>query len=234
MRWVSIIVLLAAMWSSDSYGQIGLSRRMADQLYESGDNHRAFEVYNRLLTERPNDPELNFNAGNSLYRLGRYADARKFYERALANTSDPNLSNDIKYNLANCDFKEKKLKESVEKYKDVLRRNASDGDARNNLEFAMKQMEQKPPPPSKGDQKGANKPQNERKENKEDSSKGNGNDKDRRQEEESGNQNKARPMKFTKEEAERILNALRDQEKEYQARKLREKVQEENSTDKDW
>lgn len=222
-----IIIVTGSLWS-----QLGLSRRMGDRLYDAGDHKRAFDVYNRLLRDNPNDPELNYNAGNCLYKLERYEDARKYYERALANTSDTKLRNDIHYNLANCDFREKKVRESVEKYKQVLRADAMDDDARHNLELALQQLRQPPPPPSKGDQNKSSKQQEEEK--KESGGQGQNQQPSDPSQKQNQTQGKQPQLKFSKEEAERLLDALHNQEKQYQERKLKEKVTRDQSSEKDW
>jgi len=148
-----IILVFAGVVSA----QTGLARRQADQLYDRGDNFHAMEAYKNLLNDNPNDPELNYNAGNALYRLEQYDEAVKFYQRALENTSDADLKNKIAYNMANIQYKQKKLKESIEGYKNVLRKNPDDADARKNLEYALKQMQMQQPPPQKNQDKNQSK-----------------------------------------------------------------------------
>ena len=219
--------------------QVGLSRRQADKMFESGDHYHAMQAYKQLLDENPNDPELNYNVGNSLYRMKMYDQAKSYYEKALSGTSDPKLKNNIQYNVANCEYKSKKLKESIEGYKQVLRKNPNDEDARKNLELALNQMKKQNPPPQKNDDK--NQSKKEDKQEDQDKNKQN-NKQDQKQEQKDQNNNDPKDSKqqnmpkqgMNKKEAEKLLNALKNQEKDYQKKKLRDKVTNEQKTEKDW
>lgn len=219
--------------------QVGLSRRQADKLFESGDHYHAMQSYKQLLDENPNDPELNYNVGNSLYRMQMYDQAKLFYEKALANTTDPKLKNDIHYNIANCEFKSKKLKESIDGYKQVLRKNPRDEDARKNLELALRQMQKQNPPPQKNDDKKQSAKDNKKQDREQDKKdpkqdpKNEQKDQDKEDPKDTKKQNIAQ-QGMNKKEAERLLDALKNQEKDYQKQKIKEKVTKEQKTDKDW
>jgi tetratricopeptide (TPR) repeat protein len=227
-----MIILIA----DPAFAQVGLSRRMADKLYESGDHNHAMQSYKQLLDENPNDPELNYNVGNSLYRMQKYDEAKLFYEKALTNTSDPQLKNRIQYNMANCEFKSKKLKESVEGYKQVLRKNPEDEDARKNLELALKQMQKENPPPQKNEDKNkSNKDQ--QKDDQDKDKKDQPQDQNQEQNNEDNKDQKKQNVPkqgMDKKQAEKILDALKNQEKDYQKKMIKEKVTKDQKTEKDW
>lgn len=218
--------------------QTGLARRQADQLYDRGDNFHAMEAYKNLLNDNPNDPELNYNAGNALYRLEQYEEAVKFYQRALENTSDADLKNKIAYNMANIQYKQKKLKESIEGYKNVLRKNPDDADARKNLEYALKQMQMQQPPPQKNQDKNQSKQDKKEQDqkNQDDQNQPQDENKEEQQNDEQQNKKKFDPNKsgLTKKEAEKLLDALKNQEKDYQKKKIKDKAKSDSETEKDW
>ena len=218
------------------FAQVGLSRRMADKLFESGDHYHAMQSYKQLLDENPNDPELNYNVGNSLYRMQMFDQAKLYYEKALANTSDPKLKNSIQYNMANCEFKSKKLKESIEGYKQVLRKDPGDEDARKNLELALKQMQKENPPPQKNEDKNKSKKDQQQDEKEKDKKDRPQDQKQEENKEDPSDQKKQnRPKQgIDKKQAEKILDALKNQEKEYQKKLVKEKVTKDQKTEKDW
>lgn len=216
--------------------QVGLSRRQADKLFEGGDHYHAMQSYKQLLDENPNDPELNYNAGNSLYRMQMYDQAKLYYEKALSNTSDPKLKNNIQYNIANCEFKSKKLKESVEGYKQVLRKDPDDADARKNLELALKQMQKQNPPPQKNEDKNQSKKDEQQDDQDKDKKEEQKQEQEEQNNQDPNNQKKQNKPKqgMDKKEAEKVLDALKNQEKDYQKKKIKEKVTKEQKTEKDW
>ncbi len=225
--------MLFLIGAVETRAQVGLARRQADKLFESGDHYHAMQSYKDLLNSDPNDPELNYNVGNSLYRLQQYDQAKLYYEKALAHTSDAALKNKIQYNLSNCEFKSKKLKESIEGYKQVLRKDPNDEDARKNLELALKEMQKQNPPPQKNENKDRNKKDQNKEQKDEKQEEKQKQEPDQDAEKDQKKQNVPR-QGMDKKQAERILDALKNQEKEYQKKKVKEKVTKDQKTDKDW
>ncbi|MBL7994914.1 tetratricopeptide repeat protein [bacterium] len=229
------VLLITVLCTGLLSAQVGLSRRQADKLFESGDHYHAMQSYKQLLDENPNDPELNYNVGNSLYRMQMYDQAKLYYEKALANTSDSKLKNNIQYNIANCEYKSKKLKESIEGYKQVLRKNPEDTDARKNLELALKQMQKQNPPPQKNEDKNQSKKDQQKDEQDKDKAEKNQDEKQVPDEERNGQKKQGEKKQgMNKKEAEKLLDALKNQDKDYQKKKIKEKVTKEQKTEKDW
>ncbi|KAB2878277.1 tetratricopeptide repeat protein [bacterium] len=230
------VLLITVLFADLVSAQVGLSRRQADKLFESGDHYHAMQSYKQLLDENPDDPELNYNVGNSLYRMQMYDQAKLYYEKALANASDSKLKNNIQYNIANCEYKSKKLKESIEGYKQVLRKNPEDADARKNLELALKQMQKQNPPPQKNDDKNQSKKDQQKDEqDKDKEDKKQDETKDQRNEDRNDQKKQSETTQgMNKKEAEKLLDALKNQDKDYQKKKIKEKVTKEQKTEKDW
>ncbi|MBX7152434.1 tetratricopeptide repeat protein [bacterium] len=240
MKNLTIILFVFVFHTALLSAQVGLQRKTADKLYEQGDNYHAMQMYKKMLDQNPNDPELNYNVGNTLYRMQMYDQAAQYYERALTNTNDQQLKSDIQYNMANCLYKSKKIKESIEGYKQALRKNPNDEDARFNLEYAMKQIQQPPPPPQKNDSenssekkdKDSSKEQNQNKQQQD--QKDNQNKEQREQEKNNQQQQQAQQQGLSKKEAEKILDALKNQERDYQKKQIKERATSEQKTEKDW
>lgn len=220
--------------------QVNIERYRADQAFESGDHAHAMQMYKDMLDENPNDPELNYNVGNALYNMNQPAEALSFYQRALANAKDDRLRANIEYNMSNALFKSGKVQESIEGYKQVLRSRPDDDDARFNLEFAQKRLDKEKPPPQSGDkndESDQNKDKNssdqrdnkDTKDSQSDRSKQNESDKDR-----SGQPKSGQGQSLSRKDAERILEALKHQEKEYQKKKMKEKANVDSRSEKDW
>ena len=137
-----------------------LNRPLHDGLeaYEAGDYPKALKSFIDAQLQDPDRPEIDFNIGNTHYRLGDYDAAAQSYQ-AAARSKDPAVREKALYNLGNSLYRAGQLKASVERYQKALELAPGDEDARKNLEFVQKALEKQPKPPPQG-QKGQGKDKN--------------------------------------------------------------------------
>jgi Ca-activated chloride channel family protein len=124
--------------------------------YKSGDYQAAFEEYNRLAGEKTNDYRLHYNAGTSAYRAKELDAAEKQLGAAL---NSPEIASDLDtqertyFNLGNTLYhlgqpapdpkkKQERWEQSIASYARALQLNTNDVDARNNLAFVKKKLEE--------------------------------------------------------------------------------------------
>jgi hypothetical protein len=146
------------------------------------------------------------------------------------------MKNYIQYNISNCLYKKQQLQESIEGYKQTLRGNPDDRDARINLELALKQMQKENSSQSDSNRNNPNR-QNEQDEEKNDRSKNedDGSKQEPRANNETGQDRQTRPNQpLSRKDAERILDALKDKEKELQKKRVLENLRAQERTAKDW
>lgn len=178
-----------------------------NELYKKGDYKQAIEAYEKVLHADKTNGLAQFNDGNALQKTGNYADAGKLFQSVLENTKDPALQSKSSYNKGLAEVKQQQLQEAVNSFKQSLRLNPSDEEARDNLQKALNELKK---------QQDKKKPD----ENK------NRNNKDNKQQ-------KPKPEnKISKQQAENLLNQLRQEEKqlqEAQKQKIKQQV-----PDKDW
>ena len=86
-------------------------------------------------------------------KLEKNSEAIKVYENLLMNTSDAELKGKAYYNKGVIFSAQKKLEESIEAYKNALRQNSNDKEARENLQKALMELKKKTPPRQKRDKK---------------------------------------------------------------------------------
>lgn len=188
--------------------------------------------------------ELNYNLGDSYYKQKRYDEAIKSFQNSLVQTEDGNLKSKALHNIGNSLLKSEKIKESVEAYKNSLKLNPNDKETKYNLSYALSLLKQQ-----QDQQKQQNKNQNDKNKDNQDQKDQNKNDqqnknKDEQKDQKQNQQNKDQTAqqdnlkqpeknKISKEEAERILEALKNNEKDLQ-KKLRKKVGVPVTIDKDW
>ncbi len=191
-----------------------------------------------------------FNLGDSHYKQGRYDEAMKSFQLALKNTNDNDYKAKAYHNIGNSLLKTEKYQESIDAYKNALKLNPNDQETKYNLSYALnmlkQQKEQKQQNKNKNDKnqnKDQNKDQNKQDQNKQDQKNKNQNqNKDQQsQQDNTKQQDKQKQQqqaqqdknKMSKEEAKRILNALKNNEQDLQ-KKLRKFAAKKVATDKDW
>jgi Ca-activated chloride channel family protein len=122
------------------------------ELYQRGDYQRAFEAFQDELQRRPDDPLLNYNAGDAGYRVGKYEQAFESYAKAM-NSSDPTLRQHAYYNAGNTLFKQGDAQDDLEgrltryydaqyQYEQALELDPSDAAARKNLEILKRRIKE--------------------------------------------------------------------------------------------
>ncbi|NUQ50365.1 MAG: hypothetical protein HUU27_10675, partial [Phycisphaerae bacterium] len=147
------------------------ARRLMEQGhadYQAGRYQEALAAFERV-PEEGNErilPELLHDKAAALFKLGRLDDARELWVRA-AGLRDAAFEAQSRYNIGNCHYEKaleaasadppqppaalKLLDEAVAQYRDSLRLDPRNANARANLELAArlkKQIEEQPPPQS--------------------------------------------------------------------------------------
>jgi len=177
--------------------------------------------YRRAVDKNKGSADAVFNTGDALYKQVKYEDAGKQFVESHRMNEDRDKKAASMYNLGNSMLKSGKLKESIEAYKNSLRLNPGNMQAKYNLAWAQdrlkeqEQQQQQQQNQQNQDQNKnqQNKDQNEDKQDKQDDQKQNGNqDKQDQQQQQQNDQQQA----MSKEDAERLLNAIANDEKEVQ------------------
>lgn len=113
----------------------------AEEHYERGDFGAALEQYRQALVEAPERPELRYNEGSVLYKLEKYGPALELLEQT-AEVEDAGVASRSLYNAGNARFRQGDFAGAAESYTRALERAPDDGDARANLELALRRMEE--------------------------------------------------------------------------------------------
>jgi Ca-activated chloride channel family protein len=93
--------------------------------------------------DAPEVAEPHYNAANSHYRLQDYEQAQGEIEQALVGEErQVDLDQSSYYNLGNVFFETQQYETAIEAYKEALRLNPDDLQAKQNLELALRQLEQ--------------------------------------------------------------------------------------------
>jgi len=197
-----------------------------NKYYAQGKFDQALNKYQDALIDNPESPEIHFNIGDALYKKKKYEEALKSYQKALA-TEDALLQSKAYYNIGNTLYRLGRLPESILAYKKALEINPNDMDAKYNLEFVRNKLKQnlkKQPMTGQQQQQVQQQPQVEQGKEQKD---------EQKDEQQKQGKSEKRKQEMSKEEAERILDALKRDEEKLQKRR-RIKVSGSYKVDKDW
>ena len=134
-----MLLLFAPTWA---HGQRGRSEvEEGNRRFQAGEYGKARESYRTALEQVPGSSVATFNLGGSEYKLDEFSGAEKSFLEAIE-SGNPELLAQSHYNLANSLFKQGRIEESIEGYKQALRLSPADPEAKHNLEFALKQQQE--------------------------------------------------------------------------------------------
>jgi len=211
--------------------------RQGNKEYEKNNYPESEVSYRKAIDKNKQAPDAVFNTGNALYKQKKYEDAGKeFIENTNMNEDRVKKSAGL-YNLGNSLFMANKLKECIDAFKSSLKLNPDNIEAKYNLAYAqdlLKQQEQQQQDKNNQDK---NKDEN-KKDKKDQNEKGNEKDQQKDQDknqEQQKQQEKEQQQSISKEDAQRILNALANDEKNVQEKvKLAKAAKDKVRTVKNW
>jgi Ca-activated chloride channel family protein len=257
--FVPIAVITAIIWANlawaDSFSSLNKKGNKAyleaSELSEKGKKNEAAEAYERALRyyrdaeiEKPESPKLSYNIGNVNYQQEKYEDALEKYYRALS-VDEPENQAATYYNTGNALYRAGKYPEAIQTYQKCLDINPDDEDAKYNIEFVRKKMkemldreaqrqqnqQQQEQQQEQQEQKTQQQEQNQPPEEKQ-QQQAQPQDQQEKQEQQ---QEQMQPKEgMTKEDAERILNALKDDEKDVLKKQKRAPQSRGRRGGKDW
>ncbi len=207
---------------------------LAERAYTAEKYEKALELYQEAQTRNPDSDTLAYNLGNTLYKLGRFDEAAGQFGKILEKES-PALTPRAVYNTGNTLFQmgrqtqnQEFLKQALEAYKQSIFLDPDDEDPKYNYELTRRLLKEQ--------QQQQQNQQNQEDKKKDDRQQQSQQNQEKKKEDEQQKQQQAQqqPAKMTKEEAERILNALMRMEKEMQQKEKDTKRATTRSRGPDW
>ena len=117
------------------------SIREGNEAFEAEQYEQAQEAYDRALEAMPESPEVTYNSANTLYKQEQFGDARYKLD-VSAETAEPSLSQYAAFNAGNSLYMSEDYEAAVEAYKQALRLDPKDQEAKHNLELALLRIEE--------------------------------------------------------------------------------------------
>lgn len=184
-------------------------------------------LYRKALDRNPSSFAANYDLANTLYRREKFDDAEKQYLHTLNFAGDDKMRiAKIYHNLGNTYLRVAKPKEALEAYKQALRNNPKDDETRYNYGVAKRMLQNQQEQQNNEQQQNQDKQQNNEQQQNQ----------DKQQQNQDQQQQPSQPKEneMSKEDAERILQALRQDEKDTQDKVNRAKSGSRRRVEKDW
>lgn len=140
--------------------------RQGNRLFHEGKFDEALEYYRKAQVEKPEAPELRFNAGDAYFKKNAFQDALQEFGHALK-SRDPSLLSRAYYNLGNVHVRQQNLQQAVEAYKRSLSITPDDLDAKVNLEWVLEKIREQEKNQNQEQQKNREDGQEQKEEEKE-------------------------------------------------------------------
>ena len=136
-----LLLLAAAGAEAQQLPERSLVRKGTRQ-YNKGNYEEAISRYEEALKVAPGQFEATYDLGSALYKAERYDHAEQTMQQAAADTlrSDTERAEAF-YNLGNAQFRQKKYKEALESYKQSLRLNPADMEAKYNYAYTKRLLD---------------------------------------------------------------------------------------------
>ena len=164
--------------------------------------------YQKAIQQSPENPTAHYNLGNAQYRSSEWEDAASSYEQSIHNSNEKSFSEKGYYNKGVALIRDQKLAESIDSWKQALKLDPNDQEARENLQKALMELKKQQSQQNKENQKQQSKDQEE--------------------------QPKPQPSKLSKQQVEQLLKALEQKEKNVQDKMNQNRVKSLSQPDKDW
>ncbi len=241
MRESWIVVALLFVLSGNASGQTVRSLvNSGNDLYEEEKYTDAEVNYRKALEKEQGLVPGHYNLGNSLYKQGKFDESVKEYEHAALKAESKDARSGALFNIGNSFMKAEKYQEAVKSYVEALKQNPNDLDAKYNLSYALEKLRQQQQQQQQKQQNkdDKNKDKNQEQKEKNDQQNDQKDQQQQNQQQQQNEQQKQQQMaqqekRMSKEDAERILEVLKNNERDVQ-KKLRVKKTARAKTEKDW
>ena len=234
MRYIVVALLALFVCGEVSAQQMkerGLVRK-GNRQFKREQFEKSVDSYQRALQHDSTSFEAKYDLASALYRTERYDKAEKTLLGIVNDTTRIELERgEVAYNLGNTQFAQQKYKEALSSYRQAMRCNPNDEDAKFNYAFTKRLIQQQEQQQQNQDQNQDNKEQNQDKQNQQDNQNQQGEDKqdqqqqpqnqDSKEEQQQGEQRPEGAM--TPEQQEALLQAIQAEEDKTQD-KLDEKA----------
>lgn len=239
-----ILFLLIGSFSVIAYGQNERKFvRKGNKLFMEavGDTTRldttkfgqAEEEYRKALNLRPGNDQWNFNLAGAEYKQMRFEEAERKFGELAEKFETPQEQARALHNIGNSQLMQQRIDESIESYKKALRLNPNDLDTKYNLAYAqmLKNQQQQQQNQQNQDQQNQQNQDQQNNQNQQNQDQQQTQDQQNQQnqnqqqnQDQQQNQQQQPQTKISRQDAEQLLQALQNDERDIQEKVKKEKA----------
>lgn len=215
--------------------------RKGNREYEKSKFSDSEISYRKAVDANKQSPDAEFNVGDALFRQKKFEEAGKQFAESADQNEDKIKKSAGLYNMGNSMLEAKKYKESIEAYENSLKLNPGNNEAKYNLGFAQDLLRKQQQQQQQQKQQQQNNKQDQKKDkNQQDQKQDQQNQKDQKNDQNNNQdlkQQQKQPQKgeISKEDAQRLLNSIANDEKNVQEKvKLAKAAKAKVRTVKNW
>lgn len=237
---IFVLLFLAFILSASSLNDA----RKANDAYNNGDYETAAMLYQQAIDNDPADARLYFNLGSALAHLGEAEQSVRAFEAAKELMDDPRQQSMADYNAGTLLSESEMFDEAIDFFRNALRKNPDDPDAKHNYEMSIRKQQQQEEEQDQDEQDEQEQSDNENddQDQQQDQDQDEEQDQDQQDDQDDGSPDDQeqqdhdlpQPDDISKEEAENILNALEQLEREILENRKKEADEPPSSNNKDW
>ena len=262
VRSLHYILLILSLFLIGWIGSWSQAIKRGNTHYEAGAYDAALEAYQSAAKDRPEHAISRYNLGAALYQKEEFEKAADEFRQSL-DAADPIYRAQGYYNLGNAQAQLNDIEGAIRSYKSALRLNPTDLDTKHNLELALEKLEQNSQRnQSKSGDEGRDRQEQDQQQQNQDPQNSDEQESDQQNREEEtesdqqqpqqnqelseqettseepppqkGQESMQQPARMSKEDAIRLLEAVKDNEKEIQKKLLQKRFSKRRRTEKDW
>ena len=144
VRYVAaaLLLLVCGEVSAQQMKERGLVRS-GNREFKREQFEKSVDSYQRALQHDSTCFEAKYDLASALYRTERYEKAEKTLQAIVGDSTRTELERgEVAYNLGNAQFAQKKYKEALSSYRQAMRCNPADEDAKFNYAFTKRLIQQ--------------------------------------------------------------------------------------------
>jgi len=207
-----LVLILSVIFSLPVFAQKeNVLINKGNQLYKQKKFDQSQQEYLKAVSEAPANPAANYNLGNAQFRKNSFDEASKSFNISVEHADDKTMKEKAFYNEGVSYIKQQKTDESIDAWKNALKIDPNDEDARENLEKALLEKKAKQPKDQKNNQQ----------------------QKNQNQQQQPPKQQQPH-SKLNKQQVDQLLKALQQRENEAQEKMNQNKQHSLSQPDKDW
>ena len=208
--------------------------RQGNKQFRAGNYAESEVLYRKAVEKNPRNSQAYFNLGNALLGQRKDSSAVSQFEASAKLETNPIRKAKAYHNMGVVCQGKKMFGEAIEAYKEALRNNPTDDETRYNLALCKRQQQQqKQQKQNQDNQQNQNKDQKQDKD-KQDKDKQDQQKQDQQKKDQQKQQQQQQKQQMSRENAEQMLNAAIQEEKQTQERMKKAQQPNNRKLEKNW